>query len=99
MVDVPLPRKGGKGFLTFRWENLRETGREFCGIFEPYRSPSGPKSQKSRKKVAGASRPWGQKRVKKKTKVVFESFLTFFFSQPFLIPGPRGPGIIFQLFF
>ena len=63
--------------------------------------------KKSRKKVAGASRPRGQKRLKKvekrsKTsqKQPFFDLFNFFstFSQPFLAPGPKGPGNFFSTF-
>ena len=68
----------------------------------PYRShsgPSGPNSRKNRKKDPGASRPRGQKRLKKAEKVEKRLFLsrfqTFFdFLKPFL----TGPGNLFRLF-
>ena len=76
----------------------------------PYRShsgASGPKSQKSRKKVPGASRPRGQERLKKSRKKVkneskttfFQLFQPFFdFFSTFLTPGPRGHGNLFSTF-
>ena len=92
---------------------------KFCTIFSdtrlttslaPYRGhsgPSGPKSQRSRKKVAGASRPRGQRRLKKSRKKVkneskttfFSTFSTFFrLFSTFFDPGPRGPGNFFPTF-
>ena len=63
----------------------------------PYRGHSGPsglKSQKGRKKVPGASRARGQKRLKKSQKRVKNEWKTTSF-RLFLTPGPRGPGNFF----
>ena len=79
------------------------SSKRFAIFLAPYRSH--PK--KSRKKVPGASRPRGQKRLKKSRKEVEKVekrlFLTrsrpfFDFFQPFLTSGPRGPGNLFSTF-
>ena len=112
---VSLGAGGWKIFFVIFYE-IHSSQDFFCiakitTFLAPYRGhsgPSGPKSQKNRKKVAGASRPRGQKRLKKSQKrsktsqkpPFFDFFNLFFnFFSTFFDPGAERPRQLFFDFF